>query len=193
MPPNSFQSTLDGGTLQNAFPGQGYRGYNGLDYQTTKLANPFAALNSPGDVGTPNINDLNWPRTYNASLSLAKRLPWRQVLEVGYVGTWGRQLVAQQNVNIVPEGGLFTSYSQDPLLLAALDGTRYNTFRNYPTLANVNLPVYVGVSDYNSMQATLSRQSGNFTYLVAYTLSQVPGHGGERLRRHRSVPGLGRA
>jgi hypothetical protein len=35
--------------------------------------------------------------------------------------------------------------------------------------------VYVGVTDYKSMQATLSRQSGDFTYLVAYTLSQSQG------------------
>ncbi len=41
--------------------------------------------------------------------------------------------------------------------------------------ANVNLPVYVGVSDYHSLQTTLSRQSGNFTYLLAYTLSKSQG------------------
>jgi hypothetical protein len=175
VPPNSFQSTLGAGTYQTAFPGAGHAGYPGFDYQTTKLANPFGALNTPGSIGTPNKDDLDWPRTYNASFSIAKRLPWRNVLEVGYVGTWGRQLVGQQNVNIVDEGGLFTSYSNDPLLLAAMDGNVYNRLRRYPTLSDVNLPVYVGVSDYKSMQATLSRQAGDFTYLVAYTLSKAEG------------------
>ena len=131
VPPNSFATTLDAGTLQNAFPGQGYNGYQGLDYQTTKLANPFGDLGSVGSVGTPNKDDLNWPRTYNASISVAKRLPWRNVLEVGYVGTWGRQLVGQQNINIVPIGGLYT-YSQDPLLLAALDGQRLQPVSEVP-------------------------------------------------------------
>jgi hypothetical protein len=174
VPPNSFASTLSGGSLQNAFAGQGYSGYNGLDYKTTVLADPYGGLNAPGSIGTPNKNDLNWPRTYNASLSVAQRLPWRTVLEVAYVGTWGRQLVGQRNYNQVDEGDLF-AYSRDPLLLAAVDGNFYNTFRPFPTLATVNLPVYVGVSDYKSMQATLSRQSGDFTYLVAYTLSQAKG------------------
>ncbi len=174
VPPNSFQSTLDAGTLQNAFPGQGYNGYNGLDYQTTKLADPFGAVGAPGSVGTPNKDDLEWPRTYNASISVAKRLPWRNVLEVGYVGTWGRQLVGQQNRNIVQIGGL-NAYSQDPLLRAAIDGNVYNRYRQYPTISTVNLPVYGGVSDYHSLQATLSRQSGDFTYLVAYTLSKAEG------------------
>jgi hypothetical protein len=175
VPPNSFASTFGSGTYQDSFPGQGYNGFAGLDYNNTNNVDPFGSLNTPGSVGTPNKDDLNWPRTYNFSMSVAKRLPWRQVLEVGYVGTWGRQLVGQQNVNIVNEGGLFSAYSSDPLLLAAMDGNVYNRYRNYPTLSDVNLPVYVGVSDYHSMQATLSRQSGDFTYLVAYTLSQAKG------------------
>jgi hypothetical protein len=82
--------------------------------------------------------------------------------------------VAQQNINVVQPGGL-NAYSADPLVRAAIADSVYNTYRPYPTLSAVNLPVYVGVSDYHSMQATLSRQSGAFTYLVAYTLSQLQG------------------
>jgi hypothetical protein len=175
VPPNSFNVTLDAGTLQNAFGTQGYNGYNGLDYNTTALANPFGALAAPASVGTPNRTDLKWPRTYNASIGIAQRLPWRNVLEVSYVGTWGRNLVGQQNINYVPEGALFQDYSTNPLLLAALDGNVYNRFRPYPNVGTINLPVYGGVSDYKSMQATLSRQSGDFTYLIAYTLSQAKG------------------
>jgi hypothetical protein len=174
VPPNSFNVSLDAGSLQSAFPGQGYNGYNGLDYQTTALANPFGALSGKQDIGTPNINDLRWPRTYNASLSIAQRLPWRNVLEVGYVGTWGRNLLAQQNLNYVAEGAL-NSYSSDPLVRAAIDANVYNTFRPYPNIGVVNLPIFAGVSDYKSLQATLSRQSGDFTYLIAYTLSQAKG------------------
>lgn len=172
--PHSFVSTLDGGTLQNAFPGQGVNGYNGLDYTTTKLANPFAAVNAVGDFGTPNPHSLDWPRSYNASLSVAKRLPWHQVLEIGYVGTWNRNMTGQQNTNYVPLGGAY-AYSQNPLLLAAMTDGVYNTFRPFPSLSRVNLTQYVGESNYNSMQATLSKQAGDFTYLVAYTLSQAKG------------------
>jgi hypothetical protein len=169
VPPNSFQATLSASTLQNAFGGQG------LTYATTGLVDPYGSVNSPGNLGLPNTSDLSWPRTYNASLSIARRLPLRQVLELGYVGSWGRQLVGAQNINVIQPGGLNTAYSQDPLLRAALDANVYNSLRPYSALAQINLPVYVGVSDYHSLQTTLSRQSGRFTYLVAYTLSQSKG------------------
>ncbi len=174
IPPNSFASTLDAGALQNAFPGQGLNGYSGLDYTTTKLANPFSTLNAPAAIGTPNIHDLSWPRTYNASISVAKRLPWHNQIEIGYVGTWGRNLTGQQNINYVGLGGLY-AYSQNPLLLAAMTSSVYNSFRPYPNLPAINLTVYEGVSNYNSLQATLAKQAGNFTYLIAYTLSQAKG------------------
>jgi hypothetical protein len=77
--------------------------------------------------------------------------------------------------NVLQQGQLYGDYSTDPLLLAALDGNVYNSFKPYPTLSNVRYPVYSGLSDYKSLQATLSRQSGSFTYLVAYTLSQAKG------------------
>jgi hypothetical protein len=175
LPPNSLSSTLWAGSLQNAFPGQGYNGYGGLDYQTTGLADPFGALVAPGDIHTTNPSDLEWPRMYNASVSVSKRLPWRNVLEVGYVGTWGRHLHGSMAQNVLEHGTLYDVYSRDPLLLAALDGNVYDSFKPYPTLSSVGYPVYVGISDYHSMQATLSRQSGNLTYLVAYTLSQAKG------------------
>jgi hypothetical protein len=67
VPPNSFQATLSASTLQNAFGGQG------LTYATTGLVDPYGSVNSPGNLGLPNTNDLSWPRTYNASLSIARR------------------------------------------------------------------------------------------------------------------------
>ena len=175
LSPNAFRSTLDAGSLQSAFPGQGYNGYDGLDYQTTGQADPQGALNAPGEIRTPNPNDLDWPTMYNASVSVSKRLPWRNVIEVGYVGTWGRNLVGVMQQNVIQPGQLYSDYSQDPLLLAALDGNVYDSFKPYPSLSNVRYPVYVGTSKYNSLQATLARQSGSFTYLVAYTFSHAQG------------------
>ena len=62
VPPNSFASTLDAGSLQNAFGGQG------LNYSTVAQFDPFSGLNAVGEIRTPNPFDLNWPRTYNASV-----------------------------------------------------------------------------------------------------------------------------
>jgi hypothetical protein len=83
-------------------------------------------------------------------------------------------MVAQQQQNVLAPGTLNVSIT-DPLQRAALTDSAYNAFRPYPTLGNVRYPTYVGVSDYNSLQTTVSRQSGSFTYLLAYTLSRAKG------------------
>jgi hypothetical protein len=175
VPPNSFSGSLNADTDRNAFPGKGYNGYNGLDWQSVGYADPFSSVGGKPGIGTPNIYDLNWPRTVNASFGVSQRLPLKNVLEVSYVGTFGRHLVGQQNVNTLQPGDLYTKYSTNPLLLVALNNDKYNTFLPYPQLGGVSLPVYVGVSNYNSLQATLSRQAGAFTYLVAYTFSRSRG------------------
>jgi len=63
----------------------------------------------------------------------------------------------------------------------ASDGTNLNTFRKYNALGGITTYDFNGVSDYNSMQLTLSRQTGRrLQYFVAYTLAQNKGTlGGE--------------
>jgi len=162
--PNSFQVTLDAYSYD----------VGALSYDNIGSQKPLEKVGAPGDINTPNPNDKAWPRAYNASISVAQRLPGKNVLEIGYVGTWQRHMVAQQQQNVVAPGGLY-AYSNEPLLLAAMDTATVNRYRPYSTLGNVRYPTYVGVSNYNSLQVTLSRQSGSFTYLLTYTLSKLMG------------------
>src|SRR4029453_19352055 len=62
-----------------------------------------------------------------------------------------------------------------PLIRAALDTPVINARRPFPAYANLFYLANVGTSDYNALQATLSRTSGRFTYLAAYTLSRSKG------------------
>jgi hypothetical protein len=65
-----------------------------------KLASGGAAIISP------DLNSRDFPTTYNASLSLATRLPSQMVLETAYVGTFGRHLAARLPINVVPLGAM---------------------------------------------------------------------------------------
>lgn len=65
-----------------------------------KLAAGGAAIISPD----PKSN--KFPTTYNASLSVATRLPFSTVLETAYVGTFGRHLGARLPINAIPLGRL---------------------------------------------------------------------------------------
>jgi hypothetical protein len=173
IPPNSYASTLDAGNFQNLAGG------TGLTYGTIRQADPFSALGG-FDMSTVNLSALDWPKTYQVSASVARRIFWRQTVEVGYVGTFGRNLAAQQNVNVIQPGTFLSgviggSNLSNPVNRAALAGSAIDARRPYPTLRAVNLFQPIGESDYNALQLTLSRQAGKFTYLLAYTLSRFEG------------------
>jgi hypothetical protein len=170
LPPNAYGTTLSASSLTSLAGGAG------LTYSTLRLADPFSALNT-FNISSVSPDALAWPRALTASISVARRLPWHQVLEVGYVGSFGRHLAEQQNINVIPSGGLLQGMIGNadlsvPLQRAALEAAAVNSERPFPALQNVTYFVPTGVSSYNSLQTTLSRQSGSFRYLLAYTFSK---------------------
>jgi hypothetical protein len=69
----------------------------------------------------------------------------------------------------------------NPLNRQGLDGGVVNKFRPFPDLGSVRYQEYTGTSNYHSLQATLSRQTGkNLQFFATYTFSKVLGtRGGE--------------
>jgi hypothetical protein len=173
IPPNGYYTEID------AYAGQDL-GPVGLTYNTVPLVNPVNRLGKI-NVDSLNPNSIDYPRTVTASMSLARRLPWQNVLEASYVGTFGRHLLNRSQTNIIPDGRLLTGQLgnadlSDPLQRAALNSDVVNSLRPYPALGNVHWWEYKGVSNYHSLQATLSRQTGRrFQYFIAYTFSKVLG------------------
>ena len=172
LPPNAYSATLNAGDLT------GIAGGRGLTYSTLALVDPFSALNS-FNITSVSPTALDWPALYNASASILQRIPLQQTIEVGYVGSFGRNLAAQRNFNIVPAGGLTGTLNNadlsNPLHRAALQDSAYNSRRPFPALQEINYFEPIGTSNYHALQATLSRQARNFNYLVAYTLSRARG------------------
>ena len=173
IPPNGYQTDIDangGATL----------GPVGLTYDTIKLVDPLGRI---GRINVLSINpdDNNYPKTYTTSLSLARRIPWQQVLEVGYVGTFGRDLLSRRQFNVIEPGRLFQGRVGNadlsiPVHRAALDAGVIQSLRPFPALNEVRFWEYNGVSNYHSLQATLSRQTGRrLQYFLAYTFSKVLG------------------
>jgi hypothetical protein len=173
IPPNGYLTNIDAYAGENLGP-------MGLTYQTVGLVDP---LNRIGRIGIHSINpdSVKYPKTYSASLSAAQRLPWQQVIEVSYVGTFGRDLLNRREFNVIEPGTLSQGQIgnadlSNPLHRAALDGNIITSLRPYPALSFVRWWEYNGESNYHSLQATLSRQTGRrFQYFVAYTFSKVLG------------------
>jgi outer membrane receptor protein involved in Fe transport len=171
-PPYAYAITMDSYSTQNFDGGR-------MDYDSIGTTDPFAFVGSQG-VGSVSVDSVDYPRYFTTSLSLGKRLPWQQYLEIGYVGTFGRHLLNGLGANIVPEGALTAAFP-DPVQRVALDASAVAAFRQFPTLGYSYYWEYNATSNYHALQATLSRQtSGRFQYFLAYTFSKVLGMlGGE--------------
>ena len=166
--PYAYSITMDAGSTAN-FPG------GRMNYDTIGQVDPFAFVGGIAVPQSVSYESVKYPRYFTTSLSVGKRLPWSQFLELGYVGTFGRHLLNSRNDNIVPEGALTTAFP-DIIQRAALDGSVVTPFRKYPTLGGVGFWEYNATSNYHSMQATLSRQtSGRFQYFATYTFSKALG------------------
>ncbi len=171
--PNSYAVTLDAGNLSGIAGGQG------LTYKTMAGIDPLSQVGGT-DLSTMSLDKLDWPRMYQVSASIARRIPWHQTFEVGYVGTFGRHLAAQLQINSVPVGTFSSGRVGNadlsiPVDRSALTSSVINSRRPFPTLQNVNIFEPIGRSNYNGLQLTLSRQTGRFTYLAAYTYSKFKG------------------
>lgn len=150
----------------------------------------------------PDQTSFNIPRIANFSLSLARRLPFGNVLEVAYVGTQGRHLPSRINKNIVPLGALNNLKITDPgsgtpgsagyrapmaldmtniIQRAAISNDILTGLRPFPDLGDIVYRQFTATSSYHSLQATLSRQlSRRLTYFATYTFSKALGTlGGE--------------
>jgi Carboxypeptidase regulatory-like domain/TonB-dependent Receptor Plug Domain len=152
----------------------------GLSYDNIPGLDPFSKL-GPGNLISVDTRSKDFPTTYNFSGSVARRLFWSQVLEIGYVGTRGRHLNEGINANVIPEGTLSSGIIGNsdlsvPVNRVALDSNIVTASRPFAAINFLVLNEQRGISNYNSLQATLSRQTGkNFQYFLAYTLSKATG------------------
>jgi hypothetical protein len=156
-PPETVQPTLTYGFAQNIGSGNALLGPPTL----------FAA-DPTGKV----------PTTYNYQFSIQTRLPWNMALDTAYVGTQGRHLQDNRNLNGVPYGADFLPQNQDPTLSStALLG-------NSALMANFLRPLYgynsvtvyesAAVSNYNGLQVALNRRATNGLFLgITYTYSHA--------------------
>jgi hypothetical protein len=175
FPPNSYRINVD------HWGGESLGGGRGLTYDTLRLVDPFTRVGAQ-NLTSVNPDSIKYPRHVTTSLSLARRIPFQQVLEVAYVGTFGRNLLNRRMINVIPEGTFLQNQPgvqsdlTNPLHRAALDTGVRNTFRPFPAYGNIQFVEYDSESNYHSLQATLSRQTGKrLQYFATYTFSKALG------------------
>jgi hypothetical protein len=113
--------------------------------------------------------DYKTPRYHNYNVTLQTELPGQHSVEVGYVGTRGRNLET------------FTGMNNVRVLLPP--GTNPQPYVDWPDFARNSLLVRtVGVSSYDSFQAKFQRRyNKGLQFLLAYTLSDAKTNAGDSL------------
>jgi hypothetical protein len=100
-----------------------------------------------------------YPYVQSFHLTLQKRLPWQSVVDVAYVGTLGRRLPVQYDLN------------------AALPGTGTNgrpLFQRFGRSATTNARAYAVNNNFHSLQANWNRRFAKGLFLnAAYTWSKA--------------------
>jgi Carboxypeptidase regulatory-like domain len=132
----------------------------------------------PGTLNVADPNDDKQPVVYSWSLTVSQRLPGQMQLEISYVGNKADDLINlnKQNINPVPLG---TRYTPEELNRAesgeanAVDDPKRILNRQFGfNYQAINIIGHNTYSNYNGLQALLSRQVGRANFTVAYTFSK---------------------
>lgn len=126
----------------------------------------------PGFART--LNRSNPPaRVYNTSLGIQRRLPGNFVLDVAYVGTFGRHIGTTTQLNNLPYGTKFEASSLDRTQ-SRPQPLPDNFLRPYQGYAGIPFVNFDANSNYHGLQASAQRRFANgFQLGIVYTWSKA--------------------
>ena len=156
-PPETVQPTLNYGFAQN------------ITSSGALLAPPtLFAADPTGKI----------PTTYNFQFDVQNRLPWNMALDTAYVGTLGRHLQDNRNLNGIPYGSTFLPQNQDPTLgptsLLGNNALKQQFLEPIYGYNNINLYESNSTSNYNALQVTLNRRAANNLFFgITYSWSRA--------------------
>ncbi len=152
-------------------------------YQPQELYGTTATYRDITGTYTPpsfsdSLNRSNVPaRIYNASLGIQRRIGFGTVLDVAYVGTFGRHIGQKTQLNNLPFGARFLASSLDPTLKTpqALPDDFLRQYLGYSTIPFLS---FDGNSSYHSLQVSAQRRyAAGFQVGVVYTWSKAMAYG----------------
>jgi carboxypeptidase family protein len=110
------------------------------------------------------------PSIYNFTFGIQQDIGFQTVMEVSYVGSFARHLGQRININGVPDGARLGTNNIDPVTGQRIGNDFLRPYRGY---ADINMVVWGGTSNYNSLQAQITRRyTKGFQYGLAYTYSK---------------------
>lgn len=102
--------------------------------------------------------DTKTPSTFSYSVGVGRDIGWGTVVDVAYVGSVGRHLEMEWNINAVPDGARFLDLNPqnvDPRTGAALPAEFLRPYRGYQ---DIFIRGNFGTSNYNALQVQVNRR-----------------------------------
>jgi outer membrane receptor protein involved in Fe transport len=137
------------------------------------LATPLSLSPSNTRYINPDFKPQN---TKNWSIGVQRDLGFGLVADVAYVGSIGRRLLQQNNLNAVPYGTNFLPSSIDPTTGQPLPANFLRPYRGY---GDIIVHEFAGFSDYHALQTSLNRRyTKGLRFGVSYTYADSKTIGG---------------
>ena len=179
-----------------------FRAGSGIYYDRIQGNRIFDSLGNPPEAITPTLNQNlvstidpknvligppglvaadptgKVPTTYQYQAGIQARIPFQSTIDVAYVGSQGRHLQDNRNLNYNPFGQCFQAQNQDPGLtgtpLLGNNCKQANFLKPYPGYGSINLYESAGTSNYNALQVNFQRRAVRGLFFgVAYTWSKA--------------------
>ncbi len=147
---------------------------------TTQLAVPSGLNQTGGGISVDALNDNKVPYADTYSFGVAQALPSHTVMEVSYVGSASRnQLlnghVVPSDANPVPLGAFFQADPKTGTVNNPGNIPQTNDYRVLKNYQAINLYTHGGYANYNSLQVSAQKQSGNLFLFSNFTFGKVLG------------------
>jgi hypothetical protein len=166
-----YNPGADAGTLGNLFFNPPAI-YNPTEYYgTVATAANSTGLLSPSSFSRDIDPHAKTVTAYHATVGIQRNIGWGTVLDVAYVGSFGRHLGETLQLNTAPYGAESLPQNQNPQSNTPLNA---NFFRPYPGYGNIPQQIFQGNSSYHSLQVFANRRfAKGAQFGVAYTHSKA--------------------
>ena len=158
--PGVLSSTVQWGRLQDISGG------------AAASADPYPTLGL-----NPTAFDFDPPRVQQWNVGVQRKLPYHLVADLAYVGSHSDHQLRQEQINSIPLGAAFQAGNQDPTKAASATpgGTALpnDIMRPYSGYNNIRMWDYSGYSNYNALQAGVTRRfDKNYMFSAFYVWSK---------------------
>jgi hypothetical protein len=167
-----YSPRLDAGTLGNLFFNPPAIYTPTKYYGTVANATDGTGLLSPSSFSRDIDPHAKIVTAYHTNVGIQRSIGWGTVLDVAYVGTFGRHLGANKQLNLVPYGAQFLPQNQNPQ--STNSPLNDNYFRPYPGYGNIPQQIFESNSSYHSLQIQANRRFAKGIWFgVNYTRSKA--------------------